>query len=162
MKNKKKFLSKHLSKNLIISLLVVVIIVMISFNLGLLAKQNLTLSQFNKDLLITTPIPTATHTPTPTLTPTPTPIEVFIAPKPTSTPTPNPVIQDRISQIDKQISSMQKNIQSTLDEVKNIGPCMTTTCSMSVASIYSSIQSSDMQIQQLQAEKTQLQIQLTK
>jgi predicted PurR-regulated permease PerM len=161
---KKVKVKSQVKKQAAIISVVFVVLLIIASVVGILLYQQMTILSLGKNIssmsqkikkMNTIPTTTPTNIPTPTPTPT-------LIPLPTATPTPNPIIQDRINQIDEQISSMQKNIQSTLDQVNNIGPCMTTTCTMYVSSIYSGIQSSKVQIQQLQAEKTQLQIQLEK
>jgi len=103
---------------------------------------------------VPSPAPTTTSTPTSTLIP------IRIA-TPTLTPTltVNPLIQNRINEIDKQIARLREAIQIGINAGKNSN-CGTIECIAILNQIYATNNSAMQQIQQLEAEKTQLQLQL--
>ena len=103
--------------------------------------------------------PTVSIVPNPIMvTPRPTPRATPIS-SPTPHPTPNPAVQDRISQVDKQIDDLKKQGQAYLDLMNEDVKCGSGCTSMFYANS-STVQSIMGQIKQLKNEKADLQLQL--
>lgn len=149
-------------------LLTLVIICLIVIACLLVKYQTFDLGMYTKKIITPTPTPTVTPTEIPTPSPTAIPTEIPTStpmPTITPTPTPNPVIQSRINQIDNQIAGLHNAIKTLTnleqqDMQAETEGCYTCASSLNQTSTF--INSDNLQIQQLEAEETQLKIEQQK
>ncbi len=137
--------------------LVAVIVLLMLIIAYLLGLRNVFIFSQQKTLVPTSTILTITPvislTQTPTLSPNPT-----IA-KPIFTPTSNPVIENRIKAIDDRINQLKQTNQSKLKIAGESTDCITLSCTMMRNQLYDEVNSNQREIQQLEAERTQLLLQ---